>query len=172
MRPVTRPDRALPLSRDFSAEMLSSFVLAKLAIVVTEPITAHRGATLWLSVSPSRTLVGDGLKVRARGVPLQEPSKFVALRPITLHRPHGACRPLDAGRCISSIRKQADAQRTERVARSSLNTPPPRKITPPCYACAGQRSRSSPPSLCVSRNSPSKRSCAFLAGSLGTLARS
>jgi hypothetical protein len=33
------------LAHGFSAEMLSSLVLANLAIVVTEPMTAHRGAT-------------------------------------------------------------------------------------------------------------------------------
>ena len=34
------------LAHGFSAEMLSRLVLAKLAIVVTEPMTAHRGTTL------------------------------------------------------------------------------------------------------------------------------
>jgi hypothetical protein len=33
------------LLHGFSVEMLSSLVLAKLAIVATEPMTAHRGAT-------------------------------------------------------------------------------------------------------------------------------
>ena len=33
------------LARGFSVEMLSSLVLAKLAIVVNEPTMAHRGAT-------------------------------------------------------------------------------------------------------------------------------
>jgi hypothetical protein len=34
------------LGHGFSVEMLSSLVLAELAIVVTEPMTAHRAATL------------------------------------------------------------------------------------------------------------------------------
>jgi hypothetical protein len=34
------------LGHGFSVEMLSSLVLGELAIVVTEPMTVHRGATL------------------------------------------------------------------------------------------------------------------------------
>jgi hypothetical protein len=34
------------LGHGFSTEMLSSLVLGELAIVVTEPMTVHRGATL------------------------------------------------------------------------------------------------------------------------------
>jgi hypothetical protein len=36
------------LVHGFSVEMLSSLVLAKLAIVVTEPMMAHRGATVMI----------------------------------------------------------------------------------------------------------------------------
>jgi hypothetical protein len=53
------------LLRRFSAEMLSSLVLAKLATVVTEPAIAHRGATLIVE----RIRITDAGRCRSKGKP-------------------------------------------------------------------------------------------------------
>jgi hypothetical protein len=51
------------LAHGFSAEMLSSLVLAKLAIVVNEPMTAHRGATLMVE----RIRIADAGRISLEG---------------------------------------------------------------------------------------------------------
>ena len=55
------------LGHGFSVEMLSSLVLANLAIVVTEPMTARRGATVM--VERIRTGVGFAARLAIAGFP-------------------------------------------------------------------------------------------------------